>query len=162
MILLRKSLFVCLFLSTIIYYFKAPHTTTNRKYFSSVSRELGDTKLIPIKRAALNVLPVPKVSLTKEKLRKRLDPGASKTFSSTLPEIQTPNYFQSAPCCDELGASRPFHEVIHRGFPLIPAMGRSFLFSEIKISIFLSFLLPSNSTHAHKMTTMLGFHPGTF
>lgn len=64
--------------------------------------------------------------LTKEKLHKRLDPGASKTFSSPLPEIQIPTYFQSTPHCDELGASRTFCEVTHRRYPLIPAMGRSF------------------------------------
>lgn len=112
-----------------IFYFKSSHTTTNSKYFSPVS-EVGDTKLIPIKLATLNVLEVQRPCLPKPMLLKRFDPG-SRQSTPPSPRPKFLCYFQSTPHCDELGASKtqlssPFLEVVHGRIPRIPAMRRTF------------------------------------
>ena len=47
------------FSTAFIFYFENPYATTNSKYFSPISGELDNTKLVPIKLAALNVLEGP-------------------------------------------------------------------------------------------------------
>lgn len=60
----RKSLFGFCFFTAFIFYFKPPQAMTNSKYFSSISGELDNTKLVPLKLAALSVLEGPQAMPT--------------------------------------------------------------------------------------------------